>query len=211
LDEAIRWLGDAPWNGLRSSALGAALMATIGLVLGHSLGRRKRTGVWLDRVAAVAFFVPSSILGLGIVRAWNHPSTHWLYGSYAVLVVGFVARYSVVPLRVFAGAVSQVPVALEEAARSVGAGYLRRLLLVGQLARRGLGGAFLLGLLFALRDLETAAFYYPAGGEPLTVRIFTLEANGPPGVVAALSLLHVSLTLGISGLAWLAFQKRRPA
>jgi iron(III) transport system permease protein len=33
--------------------------------------------------------------------------------------------------------------------------------------------------------------FYPPGREPLTVRIFTLEANGPPAVVAGLALAHV--------------------
>ncbi|HYU15853.1 MAG TPA: hypothetical protein VEL05_07275, partial [Candidatus Acidoferrum sp.] len=47
---------------------------------------------------------------------------------------------------------------------------------------------------FALRDLETAALVYPPGGETLTVRIFTLEANGPAGVVAALAAVQVAMT-----------------
>ncbi len=65
--------------------------------------------------------------------------------------------------------------------------------------RRGLCGVFLLTLIFCLRDLETAIPLYPPGGEPLNVRIFTLEANGPEPVVAALALLQVLLTAGAVG------------
>jgi iron(III) transport system permease protein len=55
-----------------------------------------------------------------------------------------------------------------------------------------------------LRDLELSILYYPAGMEPLTARIFTLEANGPEPVVAALALLHVALTAAVVGSAgWL--------
>ena len=54
--------------------------------------------------------------------------------------------------------------------------------------------AWLLAAVFCLRDLETAVLYYPPGWEPLTVRIFTLEANGPEAVVAALATLHVVIT-----------------
>jgi iron(III) transport system permease protein len=206
-----QWLGDAPWNGLRASALAAVVMTAVALVLGHSLARRGRAGGWLDAVATLAFLLPSSILGVGIIAAWNHPATSWVYGSYAVLVVGFVARYSAVATRTFAGAVAQVPASLEEAARTVGAGYLRRLLLVGRVARRGLVGAFVLGLVFALRDLETAALFYPPGGEPLTVRIFTLEANGPPAVVSALAVLHVVITFAAVGFGGLASSIARNA
>ncbi|MEW6270640.1 MAG: hypothetical protein AB1689_15255, partial [Thermodesulfobacteriota bacterium] len=47
---------------------------------------------------------------------------------------------------------------------------------------------------FALRDLETPVLFYPPGGEPLTVRIFTLEANAPTAVVAALATVQVVVT-----------------
>ncbi len=47
--------------------------------------------------------------------------------------------------------------------------------------------------MFCLRDLETAALLYPAGQEPLTVWI-TLETNGPPAVVAALSCVQIGMT-----------------
>lgn len=208
LAEVGDWLGDAPRNGLRASLLASVVMSALGLVLGHALARRTRVGVWVDRVSTLMFVLPSSILGVGVMVAWNHASTNWLYGSYWVLVVGFVARYSAVATRVFAASVAQVPNSFEEAARTVGAGYLRRLVLVAHVSWRGLVATFVLGFVFALRDLETAALFYPPGGEPLSVRIFTLEANGPPPVVAGLAVLHVAITFVAVGGGWLAFRAK---
>jgi iron(III) transport system permease protein len=74
---------------------------------------------------------------------------------------------------------------------------------------RGLTGTFVLALAFALRDLETAVLYYPPGGQPLTVQIFTLEANGAPGVVAGLALLHVLLTLAVLAVGAVLLQRRK--
>ena len=48
-----------------------------------------------------------------------------------------------------------------------------------------------------MRDVETSALLYPPGGELLTVRIFTLEANGPPSIVTALALVQVLLSGGL--------------
>lgn len=207
--ELSSWVGDAPWNGLRSSALAAVGMCALALVLGRDFARRGRAGVWLDAVAVLAFIVPSPVLGVGMISAWNRPATNWLYTSYGILVLGFLARYSVVATRTFAASVAQLPDSLEEAARTMGAGYLRRLALLAQLAPRGLVAAFLLALMFALRDLETAALFYPPGGEPLTVRIFTLEANGPPGVVSALAVLHVAITFAAVGAGCLMLRFQR--
>lgn len=188
------WLGAAIGNGLGASAWAALVLTPLALVIGLELARGTRIGVCLDALAVLAFILPSSILGIGIILAWSQRATQWLYQTPAILVVGFVARYAAVPIRTFAAVAAQIPASLDDAARGVGVGYLRRLVLMARLAPRGLLAAFSLALVLSLRDLETAIIYYPPGGETLTVRIFTLEANGPEGVISALALVHVAIT-----------------
>ncbi|MBL8548228.1 MAG: iron ABC transporter permease [Hyphomonadaceae bacterium] len=201
--EASRWIGAAPFNSVLAASLAAALMTAAGAVLGVSLAWRGVTGVWFDRFTVLVFLLPSAILGIGVAIAWNHSATNWLYASVLVLVVAYVARYSALATRTVAAAIVQTPRSLDNAARTIGAGYLERLKLQFGIAPQALLGAFALTLVFSLRDLETAVLLYPPGGEPLTARIFTLEANGPPGVVSALAVLHVLITFGAIGLAWL--------
>jgi iron(III) transport system permease protein len=195
LAEAIRWIGSTPFNSLRSSLTAAAIMTFVALVLGDELTRRSRFGAWSDGLSTLAFLMPSSIVGVGLIAAWNREVTAWLYGTFAILVVGYVARYCAVAIRAYAAVLTQVPPSLDDAARVAGATYLSRLGLRSRMTVPGVVGTFLLALIFTLRDLETAVLFYPPGEQPLTVRIFTLEANGPPEVVAALAVLHVVLTL----------------
>jgi iron(III) transport system permease protein len=209
VEEVWRWMGESAWNGLRASALAALVMTLVALVLGRALARRSPGSGVLDGLATLAFVLPSSIVGVGIVGAWNRPATSWLYASFGVLVVGFVARYGVVATRAFAAVVAQVPASLDDAARTVGAGYLRRLALLAAMTKRQLVATFVIALVLALRDLETAALFYPPGGEPLTVRIFTLEANGPPAVVSALAVLHVLITFAAASIGLVALARWR--
>jgi iron(III) transport system permease protein len=204
--EMHRWLGASIGNGLGASTSAALLTIPIALVLGVELARGTRFGSWLDGAAMLAFILPSSVLGVGMMLAWNQRATQWFYQSPGILVIGFVARYAAIAIRTFAAAVTQIPPSLDGAAQTVGAGYLRRLTLTARIAPRGLLGAFLLSLIFALRDLETAVIYYPPGGETLTVRIFTLEANGPPGVISALALVHIAITFVVVGVAVVPFR-----
>ena len=53
------------------------------------------------------------------------------------------------------------------------------------------------------------ALFYPPGGEPLTVRIFTLEANGPEAVVSGLAAIHIGITFAVVGVAALGLSKPR--
>jgi iron(III) transport system permease protein len=209
--EVLAWARSSPWTGLTSGALAATIALGIALPLGHGLARGSRAARLADGILAAGFFVPSAVLGVGLIAAWNRPWSSWLYGSTLILVTGFVARYAVIAERAVAASVRQSAPSLEEAASVAGAGYLRRLsLVVAPLHLRGLAAAWLLVFAFSLRDLETAVMYYPPDGEPLTVRIFTLEANGPPAVVAALALLHAGLTTVLLAAALLLVRWRRP-
>jgi iron(III) transport system permease protein len=192
---AVEWIGRAPVSSLLAGAAAATIMTSVGLVLGHAAARRLPGSAWLDGLAVLAFLTPSSVLGVGLISLWNRPATQILYGSLAILVIGYCARYTAVASRTVACAVAQSPTQLEEAAAAAGARFLRRLMrIVLPVHARGVGFAWLLGAVFCLRDLETAVLFYPPGREPLTVRIFTLEANGPPAVVAALATLHAGMT-----------------
>jgi iron(III) transport system permease protein len=203
----LDWVERAPLNSLLAAALAATAMTLIGFVIGHGVARGSRFAAVLDAIAVLAFVAPAAVLGVGLIGVWNRPSSNFVYGTAAILVIGYSARYAVVAIRVVASAVSQTPVDLEQAAAASGAGFGRRLLrVVLPLNGRGVGFAWLLALVFCLRDLETAVLFYPPGGEPLTVRIFTLEANGPEPIVAGLSVLHVGMTalvlaLGSAGIA----------
>ncbi|HET8647386.1 MAG TPA: hypothetical protein VFO85_17950, partial [Vicinamibacteria bacterium] len=153
----------------------------------------------------LAFLTPAAVLGVGIIETWNRPGTRFLYGGPGILVIGYAARYLVIGARALAAVIAQSAVHLEEAAASAGAGFIRRLVqLMVPLHARGILFVWVLVLVFCLRDLETAVLFYPPGGEPTTVRIFTLEANGPEPVVAALACVHVAVTavLVMAG-AWL--------
>jgi len=188
------WIGAGIWNSAIPAALAATLLTGVGLVLGRAFAHDRPGSTWLDGLVVLAFVTPAAVLGVGIIDVWNRPSTHALYRTIAILVIGFAARYAVIPARAIAVAVAQGSPHLEEAAAVQGAGFFARLWhVVIPLHRRALFGAWLLAFVFCLRDLETVILFYPPGKAPLTVRILTLEANGPPAVVAALSLIQCGM------------------
>lgn len=208
----LEWARQAPWNGLISAAAAATGIALVSLVVGHAAARGTRGGAALDALSILAFVTPASVLGVGIIAVWNRPSTQLVYGTLGILTVGFMARYFAVGIRVVACSVTQSPLHLEEAAAACGARFARRLArIVLPLHLRGVAFTWLLAMVFCLRDLETAVLFYPPGREPLTVRIFTLEANGPEPVVAGLALLHVAITAAVLALGGFLVLRRRNA
>lgn len=201
--DVSQWIGGSLGVSLFAAACAATAIVTLGVPLAHALVRQRPGARLVDAIAILGFVTPAAVLGVGLIETWNRPSTAWVYGSLAIVVLGFVGRYAAVGLRTNASVFAQSPVQLEEAAAVFGGGYIRRLIgLLVPLHARGLLAAWLLTLVFCLRDLESAILTYPAGGAPLMVRIFTLEANGPEPVVAALACVQlgfVSAALAVLG------------
>ena len=169
---------------------------------------------WVNEWLALLFLaLPGSVIGIGLITLWNTKATNFIYASPLILILGYTAQYALLPMRSVAAALGAVPRSLEDVARLSGAGWFMTLEhIVVPLARRGLLVAWLTGYVFSLRDIAISIVVYPPGSDTLPVRILTLMANGAPGLIAALCILMIAITivpLGAAGL-WLGARARRP-
>ena len=164
-------------------------------------------------IALLLLALPGSVIGIGLISLWNTKATSFIYASPAILILGYLAQYAILPTRVVAASLHAVPRSLEQAAWLSGAGWIATLrLIVAPLARRGLVAAWLISFVFALRDVAISIVVYPPGADTLPVRILTLMANGAPSVIAALCIILIAVTLlplAAAGL-WLKFSVARP-
>lgn len=199
---AVRgWIGGSLWTSLAVGTAAAGVALILACLVGHALVRGGPFGRLLDAVLFLGLLTPAAVWGVGLIAAWNRPATSWIYRGWPILVLAGAARYSILAVRAATVAFAQSSPALEEAGQVAGAGFGRRLLsLVLPLHWRGLVLAFVLTLVFCLRDLDLFVLFYPPGLEPLMVRIFTLEANGPPDVVAALAVVQVLVIAAVLAL-----------
>ena len=201
---AIEWIGPTLANSLLTAGFAAAIITAIALVIGQAIARDSKIGRFVEAASMIAFIVPPGVLGVGLISVWNRAVFRSIYASLAIVTIGFVARYSISGIRTLGASLVRSPRSFEDAARIAGASHAQILFrILTPIHARAVGGAFLVALLFCLRDVETAILYYPPGGETLPVRIFTLEANGPEPVIAALALLQVGLTALVLGASWL--------
>ncbi len=192
------WIRASLWTSLLTASGAATVITALGLTAAWALARGRAGGRLLDGIFMLGFLTPSAVLGVGLIAAWNHEWSRAVYGGSAILVLGLVARYAIIGMRVTATAMAQSPRNLEEAAAVFGAGRIRTLRrIVAPLHAREITAAWLLTLIFCLRDLDTVVLFYPPGREPLTVRIFTLEANGPEALVAALAITQIVVTAAL--------------
>lgn len=186
---------DGLLRGLGISAAGGFLLAIEGFLLAVLYRERRRLGSLVDAAALFLFAVPGAVLGVGLIVLWNHPWGNIIYATPLILLLGYVARYTILSLRLNRASMALLPESLIEAARVSGVGWGRRLLwIIAPGAWRGIAAAGLVCAIFCLRDLGLTLLVHPPGSDTLPVQIMTLSANGAPHLIAALCLILVFTT-----------------
>jgi len=202
--EALARAGGSLVRSLAYAAVGATLLTLLGFFTGY-LVHTKALRFWrsVDSLTIFLFALPSTVIGIGLISLWNTRWTNFIYGTPAIIILGYLAKYTALTSRITVAQLAQVPPSMEEAAQIAGAGWFRRMgLIVAPLARRGLLACWLVGYIFSLRDTGITMLVYPPGRETLPVRIFTLMANGRPPLIAALCVIMITATLLPPALLW---------
>ncbi len=201
---ALRGNEGAVRNTLLLGLIGAAALALLALPLAYFAQRESsRLGALLDAASWLLFAVPGSVLGIGMIRLWNRPATELVYGTSAIVLLAYLARFGPICGRLLVPSVTQVSPDLEEAARVAGIGWLRRFaaVVVPQVAP-GLAAVFLIGFALCAGELGSTILVAPPGSETLPMRVFSVLANSPIAPVAALCVVMVlTCTLPVAVLA----------
>jgi iron(III) transport system permease protein len=203
--------GRAIANSLLLATIGATAVVGLALWLGYARARAgRRVGQLADVLFVVAFAVPSTIVGVGLIGVWNRPGLMGtLYGTDAMFILGYLARFVPVAALAIAATTRYVPVSHEEAAAVSGAGWLRTItrIVIPQI-RLGLLTAWVVAFVFAFGELGVSILIAPPGEATVPIRIYTIIANTPPSHVAALALLQVAVILSPLALLALAVSVR---
>jgi iron(III) transport system permease protein len=191
--------GDAIANSVRLATLGASAVVGIAIWLGYARARASgRVAHLADIGLVVLFAVPGTLVGVGLIDAWNRPGPLGaLYGTDSMLVLAYLARLLPVAVLALAASSRTVPMSHEEAAAVSGAGWLRTMwrIVIPQM-RVGLVVAWLIVFVLAFGELGVSILVAPPGETTLPIRIYTIIANAPSSSVAVLALLQASIILG---------------
>ncbi|MBI3583264.1 MAG: iron ABC transporter permease [Nitrospinae bacterium] len=195
-NEAFAISTNSIFRSLLYASIGATCLVIFGFLLGYLLERKAlRFSYAADSIAVFLFALPGTVIGIGLISLWNTHATNFIYASMVIILFGYIAQYMALGERIMAATFSQVSHSMEEAAQIVGVGWVRRLFgILIPLTKRGLIATWLVGFIFCLRDLGITMMVYPPDHDTLPVRIFTLMANSPEEVIAALGVIMVVIT-----------------
>src|SRR5262249_22674533 len=129
-----------------------------------------------------------------------------IYGTMAIFVVAFTARFMPQGYRTISSSISQVHDDLEEAAMVVGASRftaVRRITL--PLMRLAIISSTFLTIILSMRELTLSLFLYTTKTRVLSIVIFEAYDNGAWAMVASISLIYTILlgSIMLIGRRWM--------
>jgi len=193
-------------------AFTAGLIATmLGFLLAIAAGRENR----LRRIVLIGLFLlislPPSINALGIIKigtiipAWLDPLLRSKFTVGLASALRFVPIATILAMRAFGStspsqtlvaSVHGIPLTL----------YIRRIL--GPILLPAMVLACLIVALLSTAEVGTALLLRPPGADSLPVQIFTVMANAPESLVAALCFLYIVGAASLLMMGWLVAGRR---
>lgn len=192
-NEGIR---DAALNSLFMAGTATVICLLAGTLIAYVLVRRKsRTALFLNQCAAMTYSVPGIVLALALIFYWNQPVpglTTGLYGTYTIIIIGYVTRYMILQIKNSAAAFLYVAEASEQAARVAGSTWWRlwRRIILPQLLAPALSGAFFI-FLSSLTELTMSSVMSSASTKTIGLAIFNLQQAGDYSLAAAVSAVII--------------------
>ncbi len=192
-------------------SLGAALLLSVA-ALPVALAMRARLVRAASAGTDLPYALPGACTGVAaILVVLSLPGGGALYGTLGLILFAYLTRFQALALRPVAAAAARLDPTLDEAARGMGAGPLRRLLRVHlpPLAPALAAGGILVALT-AVNEVTVSSLLYGPGTQTLGVLVFGLQESGQSPLAAAVSCLALSLMAVLMALATFA-ARRLPA
>ena len=183
------------------SAVTAVLAMAVVLPVAWLTARhRSRTGDCANSMMVAGFALPGLVIALSVVFfALNTPVVSAFYQTLPLLGLGYVLHFGAHAVRAAHVAVEASPVSLGEAATTMGAGRLRRVLSVDfPLMAPGLAAGASLVLLSTIKELPVTLLLAPVGFSTLATEIWDATEIGALSQAGVASLLLVVVAAALT-------------
>ena len=183
------------WNSLWTAAVAATVASGLALFVAYLIDRRKGlVGLLLTASTQVGYAIPGTVLGLSLILLYN-TYLPWIYGTAAMVVLGYLLRYLPQAVQGSAAALSQVDPNLEEAARGLGrSGWQALREVTIPLIRPGMVAGWMLVFISSIKEVAATLLLRPAGFDTLPVRIWIATIEVDFAGAASTSLILIATT-----------------
>jgi len=180
----------------------------------YLMARRHPLRTLIDFFSLIPLAVPAALFSLGLIKAGNFLDLQFLSTSSLFCLMGLVAHFLFLGIKILQAGIEQIDVQIEEAAFMSGASMTKVMVTIILPQLKGsVATAFFLVFVCCFSELSATLLLVPPGKSTIAVKIYNLMHYGADDVVASLCLFIIIL-MAIFGLilktcfSWSAHAKR---
>ena len=179
-------------NTFMLTGLAVALDVGLGVLLAYCLARRpSRPHAVLDALIMLAYAIPGTVVGVGLIVVYNHPPIV-LTGTWAILLVSYFIRHLPYPVRACTAMLQQIDVRVEEASISLGVPPFRTFWRVTvPLMFPAIVSGATLAWITTIGELSSSILLYSGPWATTSVAIFTQVFSNHFGTASALASILI--------------------
>lgn len=179
-------------NTFLLTTLAVALDVLLGVLVAYLLARRRsRTHGLLDALVMLAYAIPGTVVGVGLIIVYNHPPIV-LTGTWIILLVSYFIRHLPHPVRACTAMLQQIDVRVEEASVSLGVPPFRTFCKVTvPLMFPAIVSGAALAWITTIGELSSSILLYSGPWATMSVEIFTQVFSNRFGTASALASILI--------------------
>jgi iron(III) transport system permease protein len=179
-------------NTFMLTGLAVVLDVGLGMLLAYCLARRpSRPHAVLDALIMLAYAIPGTVVGVGLILVYNHPPLV-LTGTWIILLVSYFIRHLPYPVRSCAAMLQQIDVRVEDASISLGVPPFRTFWRVTvPLMFPAIVSGATLAWITTIGELSSSILLYSGPWATTSVAIFTQVFSNHFGTASALASILI--------------------
>ena len=197
------------WNTFRLGVVSVALVIALAVLVAYLVVRRPGfKSHTIDTLSMVPYVIPGSVVGIALIFAFNTRPLI-LTGTMAILVIAMMIRRIPYTIRSSVAILGQIPISVEEAARSLGTSEMGAFWKITfPMMSNGVISGGLLSWVTIITEMSSSIMLYSAKTATLTVQTYVSVSRGADGPAAAQATI-LSIFTFLSLLIFLKVSKNK--
>ena len=194
---------------MRLGVISVALVIALAVLVSYLVVRRPSLkSHTIDTLSMVPYVIPGSVVGIALILTFNTKPLV-LTGTMAILVVAMLIRRLPYTIRSSVAILGQIPISVEEAARSLGTSEMGAFWKITfPMMSNGVISGGLLSWVTIITEMSSSIMLYSASTITLTVATYASVSRGADGPAAAQATILTVFTI-ISLAIFMKFSKNK--
>ncbi len=189
-------MGGSIWNTIRICGIALFIIIVLAILISYLVVRRRNiTNAIIDSLSMIPYIIPGAVVGISLITSFNNPYLP-LVGTATIMIVSMVIRRIPYTIRSSVAILSQIPLSIDEAAESLGAGKIKTLVQITvPMMLNGIFAGAIMSWVTLITELSSSILLYSFRTQTLNVAIYTMVAKGADGRACALSTILMLFTV----------------